>query len=86
MLYLLPTRTEVGERGITISGGQKSKSTILARTVYKDADIVLLDDVLSAVDAKVGQHVIQNCLLGLLKEKLEFWLLINCHLLILLIE
>lgn len=61
-------RTEVGERGITLSGGQKARVN-LARTIYKGYDIVLLDDVLSAVDAKVGQHIMQNCFLGLLKEK-----------------
>ncbi|AWU75694.1 uncharacterized protein C5L36_0B09350 [Pichia kudriavzevii] len=60
--------TEVGERGITLSGGQKARIN-LARSVYADKDIILLDDVLSAVDAKVGRHIVDTCLLGLLKDK-----------------
>lgn len=60
--------TEVGERGITLSGGQKARIN-LARAVYADTDIILLDDVLSAVDAKVGKHIVEKCLLGLLGNK-----------------
>lgn len=60
--------TEVGERGITLSGGQKAR-ICLARSVYWNADIILLDDVLSAVDAHVGQHIVENCILTLLKGK-----------------
>ncbi len=41
----------------------------LARTVYKDADIYLFDDVLSAVDAHVGKHIMDNCLLDYLNGK-----------------
>ncbi|KAG7661623.1 uncharacterized protein J8A68_004892 [[Candida] subhashii] len=60
--------TEVGERGITLSGGQKARIH-LARAVYANKDIVLMDDILSAVDARVGKHILNNCLLGLLKDK-----------------
>lgn len=60
--------TEVGERGITLSGGQKARIN-LARSVYADKDIILLDDVLSAVDAKVGKHIVNTCILGLLGGK-----------------
>ncbi|KAI5957926.1 hypothetical protein CANMA_004358 [Candida margitis] len=69
-LELLPAgdRTEIGERGITLSGGQKARIN-LARAVYANKDIILLDDVLSAVDARVGKHIMNNCLLDLLKEK-----------------
>ena len=49
-------RTIVGERGAGLSGGQKARIG-LARAVYRDADIVLLDDPLSAVDTKVSQHL-----------------------------
>ncbi|WEJ95357.1 hypothetical protein PSN45_002872 [Yamadazyma tenuis] len=69
-LEILPAgdRTEIGERGITLSGGQKARIN-LARSVYADNDIILLDDVLSAVDARVGKHIMENCILGLLKDK-----------------
>jgi ATP-binding cassette, subfamily C (CFTR/MRP), member 1 len=60
--------TEVGERGITLSGGQKARIN-LARAVYADKDIILLDDVLSAVDAKVGKHIVEDCMQGLLRSK-----------------
>lgn len=69
-LEILPggDQTEVGERGITLSGGQKARIN-LARAVYGEHDIILLDDVLSAVDARVGKHIVNNCLLGMLKDK-----------------
>jgi ATP-binding cassette subfamily C (CFTR/MRP) protein 1 len=62
--------TEVGERGISLSGGQKARLT-LARAVYARADIYLLDDCLSAVDQHVGRHLIDNVfgVNGLLKGK-----------------
>lgn len=52
-------QTEVGERGISLSGGQKARLS-LARAVYARADIYLLDDCLSAVDQHVGRHLIDN--------------------------
>lgn len=63
-------QTEVGERGISLSGGQKVRLT-LARAVYARADIYILDDVLSAVDQHVGRHLIDNVLgaKGLLSGK-----------------
>ncbi|CCH46151.1 putative membrane protein [Wickerhamomyces ciferrii] len=61
-------QTEVGERGITLSGGQKARIN-LARAVYADNDIILLDDVLSAVDARVGKHIMNECICGILKDK-----------------
>ncbi|KAI5849407.1 P-loop containing nucleoside triphosphate hydrolase protein [Morchella snyderi] len=53
--------TQVGEKGISLSGGQKARLT-LARAVYARADIYLLDDPLSAVDQHVGRHLIDNVL------------------------
>ncbi|KAJ5665324.1 Metal resistance protein YCF1 [Penicillium maclennaniae] len=63
-------QTEVGERGISLSGGQKARLT-LARAVYARADIYLLDDVLSAVDQHVGRHIINKVLgpSGILNSK-----------------
>ena len=54
--------TEIGQRGATLSGGQKARVG-LARAVYSDADIYLLDDPLSAVDAKVGRNLFKSCVL-----------------------
>jgi len=53
--------TEIGERGINLSGGQKARVG-LARAVYFDADIVIMDDVLAAVDAHVSAHLLENCI------------------------
>ncbi|KAF9909311.1 hypothetical protein EC991_008822 [Linnemannia zychae] len=63
-------QTEIGERGINLSGGQKQRVS-LARAAYQDADIYILDDPLSAVDAHVDQHLWQNLIgpEGLLKDK-----------------
>ncbi|EQB43782.1 ABC transporter [Colletotrichum gloeosporioides Cg-14] len=75
--------TEIGERGITISGGQKQRLNI-ARAIYFDSDVVLMDDPLSAVDAHVGRHIFDNAILGLLKGKCrvlathQLWVLNRC--------
>lgn len=60
--------TEIGERGITVSGGQKQRLNI-ARAIYFNPDIVLMDDPLSAVDAHVGKHLFDKAISGLLKGK-----------------
>ena len=60
--------TELGERGITLSGGQKQRLNI-ARAIYSDANLILMDDPLSAVDAHVGRHIMNNAICGLLKDK-----------------
>lgn len=69
-LDILPAgdMTEIGERGITLSGGQKARIN-LARSVYKKKSIYLFDDVLSAVDSRVGKHIMDECFLGLLKNR-----------------
>jgi len=67
---LLPKgdQTLVGERGISLSGGQKARVN-LARCLYVDADIYLLDDPLSAVDTHVGRHLFDKAINGFLKDK-----------------
>ncbi|MCO5613270.1 hypothetical protein L7F22_067546 [Adiantum nelumboides] len=61
-------QTEIGEKGINLSGGQKQRIQ-LARAVYQDSDIYLLDDVFSAVDAHTGSALFKDCLLGILRKK-----------------
>lgn len=61
--------TVIGERGINISGGQKARIS-LARAVYSEADIYLLDDPLSAVDPQVASDIFHKCICGVLKDKL----------------
>ncbi|XP_052199207.1 ABC transporter C family member 14 [Diospyros lotus] len=61
-------QTEIGERGINLSGGQKQRIQ-LARAVYQDCDIYLLDDVFSAVDAHTGSEIFKECVRGALKDK-----------------
>ncbi|XP_053672965.1 ATP-binding cassette sub-family C member 10 [Anopheles nili] len=60
--------TSVGEQGRTLSGGQKAR-VALARAVYQNKSIYLLDDILSALDAHVASHIIRHCVFGLLKHK-----------------
>ncbi|PAA59379.1 hypothetical protein BOX15_Mlig000262g4 [Macrostomum lignano] len=63
--------TEIGEKGITLSGGQKARVS-LARACYADKDIYLLDDPLSAVDVHVGKHIFERVIsseTGLLSRK-----------------
>ncbi|KAJ3634109.1 hypothetical protein MTP99_011017 [Tenebrio molitor] len=67
-LFPYGDRTIVGERGVMLSGGQKARIN-LARAIYKEADIYLLDDPLSAVDAHVGKQLFDNCISGYLKNK-----------------
>ncbi|RPD55442.1 P-loop containing nucleoside triphosphate hydrolase protein [Lentinus tigrinus ALCF2SS1-7] len=55
--------TEVGEKGLTLSGGQKARIT-LARAVYSNAEIVLLDDILAALDVHTSRHIVEKCLKG----------------------
>ncbi|KAL9641748.1 hypothetical protein ABK040_007425 [Willaertia magna] len=60
--------TVVGEKGINLSGGQKSRVS-LARCFYSESDIYLLDDPLSAVDVHTGEHILSHGLLGILNNK-----------------
>ncbi|XP_058461266.1 probable multidrug resistance-associated protein lethal(2)03659 [Malaya genurostris] len=67
---LLPhgEETIVGERGISLSGGQRARIS-LARSIYRKADIYLLDDPLSAVDTHVGKHIFEECIKSYLNDK-----------------
>lgn len=57
--------TEIGERGVNLSGGQQAR-VALARAVYSACPIVILDDVLSAVDAHVARHIFDHAIRGVL--------------------
>ncbi|KAL1546554.1 ATP-binding cassette sub- C member 9 [Salvia divinorum] len=67
-LFAAGDLTEIGERGINMSGGQKQRIQI-ARAVYQDAEIYLLDDPFSAVDVHTGSQLFKDCLMGILKDK-----------------
>ncbi|KAH0954120.1 hypothetical protein HN011_011629 [Eciton burchellii] len=66
-LDVLPGRdlTRIGERGINLSGGQKQRATV-ARALYSDADVVLMDDPLSALDHHVGRQIFDHAVRKLL--------------------
>ena len=69
-LLILPQGDQsfVGEKGHSLSGGQKARVS-LARAVYNKSDYYLLDDPLSAVDPKMASHIFDNCIKGFLKDK-----------------
>ncbi|KAJ3058789.1 Canalicular multispecific organic anion transporter 2, partial [Rhizoclosmatium hyalinum] len=72
--------TEIGEKGVNLSGGQKQRLS-LARAVYNDAEIYLLDDVLSAVDAHVDKHIFDNVIgpRGMLSGKTRVFVTHGVH-------
>ena len=72
--------TEIGERGINLSGGQKQRISI-ARAVYSDSDIYLIDDALSALDAYVGKKIFLSVFCGLLKNKTKIMVTQHLHML-----
>ncbi|XP_060081599.1 ATP-binding cassette sub-family C member 10-like [Ylistrum balloti] len=69
-VQMLPAgdKTEVGENGVTLSGGQKARLA-LARAIYQNKDVYLLDDPLAAVDSHVARHIYDKCIMGLLRKK-----------------
>ncbi|XP_021572997.1 multidrug resistance-associated protein 9 [Carlito syrichta] len=60
--------TEIGERGLNLSGGQRQRIS-LARAIYSDRQLYLLDDPLSAVDAHVGKYIFEECIKKTLRGK-----------------
>lgn len=60
--------TEIGEKGINLSGGQKARVS-LARSIYSENDIYLFDDPISALDAHVGHNIMTNLIMKELKNK-----------------
>ncbi|CAA9999021.1 unnamed protein product [Nesidiocoris tenuis] len=69
-IQMFPERdlTSTGERGALMSGGQKARLN-LARAVYRDASIYILDDPLSAVDSHVSKQIFNECIKGFLRDK-----------------
>ncbi|OWZ06712.1 ABC transporter [Phytophthora megakarya] len=66
--FLGSDSTEIGQKGVNLSGGQKAR-VCLARACYSDADILLLDSPLAAVDAVVQSQIFNDCISNLLAEK-----------------
>ncbi|ETW87620.1 ABC transporter [Heterobasidion irregulare TC 32-1] len=62
-LFEAGDQTEVGEKGLTLSGGQKARVT-LARAIYSSAEIILLDDVLAALDVHTARWIVDKCFKG----------------------
>ena len=62
-LFEAGDKTEVGEKGLTLSGGQKARVT-LARAIYSRAQVLILDDILAALDVHTAKWIVQKCLQG----------------------
>jgi len=67
-LFTHGDKTMIGEKGSTLSGGQKARISF-ARSLYSESDILLLDDLLSAVDVHVGKFMMTETLLKYAKDK-----------------
>ncbi len=67
-LFTHGDKTMIGEKGSTLSGGQKARISF-ARSLYSESDILLLDDLLSAVDVHVGKFLMTESLLKFAKDK-----------------
>ncbi|CAK4132204.1 unnamed protein product [Aphanomyces euteiches] len=79
-LSMLPLgdETEIGERGINLSGGQKARVSLARAMYHRRADVYLLDDPLSALDVHVANAVFEQCIKGLLRGKTTI-LVLNSH-------
>ena len=64
--------TELGERGVNVSGGRKQRISI-ARAIYSGADVILLDDPLSALDATVAQQVYSSAIASVWSHRCTHW-------------
>lgn len=73
--FPMKDNTVVNDKGLNLSKGQQARIN-LARAVYKEADIYLLDDVMVSLDATVSKYIFENCFQGLLKAKLVVFV---CH-------
>lgn len=62
-LFEAGDKTEVGEKGLTLSGGQKARVT-LARAIYSQAQVLILDDILAALDVHTAKWIVEKCLQG----------------------
>ncbi|GAM21060.1 hypothetical protein SAMD00019534_042350, partial [Acytostelium subglobosum LB1] len=60
--------SEIGEKGISLSGGQKQRIS-LARCLYANTDVIVMDEPLSAVDAEVGKHLFEECIQGMMSGR-----------------
>lgn len=65
---VLMDKTKVGEEGKLLSQGQKSRLA-LARSIYKDSEVYLMDDPFASLDLKIGENIMRNCFLHFLKDK-----------------
>ena len=68
LIFPLGDQTEIGEKGVNLSGGQKARLAI-ARAIYNDSEIYIFDDPLSALDAYVGMNLFNEVFNNYLKEK-----------------
>ncbi|TGZ74317.1 hypothetical protein CRM22_001004 [Opisthorchis felineus] len=71
-------KTQVGERGASLSGGQKARIG-LARIAYSQANFLLLDDPLAAVDTRVAKHLFYQCICGFLSDRLRLLVTNQLH-------
>lgn len=79
-LRVLPAgeMTEIGSRGVNLSGGQRARVG-LARAVYNNPDVCIMDDPLSAVDANVGKHIFEECIVSQLQGKTRIFTTNHLH-------